>query len=373
MRRLQYRLAATLAALLAGVLAFGAAGNRSPAPLRLSPDGRFKVALFADLHYGENAWTDWGPAQDAGSDRVMAAVLDAEKPDFVVYLGDLVTANNVPIPNATLYWDRATSPARRRGIPWATVFGNHDDMAFEWPMEWFSPDGVPPVHCPPSVSDCSFRGTPRVDLMMAEVDRDGGEQGLSRSSVGPEKLWPGVSNYVLQVLSREKEQDPALLMYFLDSGGGSYPEVISDAQVRWFQTQSQFLNPDGRIPELVFWHIPSTAYAKVAPRAKSKIRRPCVGSLNREGVAPQQAEWGMMDSLANRPSVKAIFVGHNHGLDWCCPYDKLWLCFARHTGHGGYGGWPRGSRIVEMSENPFSVESWIRMENGTTHSHIVLG
>jgi hypothetical protein len=48
------------------------------------------------------------------------------------------------------------------------------------------------------------------------------------------------------VLSREKEQDPALLMYFLDSGGGSYPEVISAAQVGWFESQSQFLNPDGR-------------------------------------------------------------------------------------------------------------------------------
>jgi hypothetical protein len=38
------------------------------------------VALFADLHYGEDAWTDWGPAQDAASDRVMAAVLDVENP-----------------------------------------------------------------------------------------------------------------------------------------------------------------------------------------------------------------------------------------------------------------------------------------------------
>ena len=69
--------------------------------------------------------------------------------DFVVYLGDLVTANNLPIPNASLYWDRAISASRSRGIPWATVFGNHDDMPFEWPPEWFSPDGVPPLRCPP--------------------------------------------------------------------------------------------------------------------------------------------------------------------------------------------------------------------------------
>lgn len=74
---------------LAAALALSAAGLRSPAehrqpadnrrPLRFASGG-FKVALFADLHYGENAWTDWGPRQDAGSDRVMAAVLDAEKP-----------------------------------------------------------------------------------------------------------------------------------------------------------------------------------------------------------------------------------------------------------------------------------------------------
>jgi hypothetical protein len=55
------------------------ADDRRP-PLRFGSGGGFKVALFADLHYGEDGWTDWGPAQDAGSDRVMAAVLDAEKP-----------------------------------------------------------------------------------------------------------------------------------------------------------------------------------------------------------------------------------------------------------------------------------------------------
>jgi hypothetical protein len=45
----------------------------------------FKVALFVDLHYGEDAWTDWGPAQDAASDRVMAAVLDAENPGVCLH------------------------------------------------------------------------------------------------------------------------------------------------------------------------------------------------------------------------------------------------------------------------------------------------
>jgi hypothetical protein len=51
------------------------------------------------------------------------------------------------------------------------VFGNHDDMAFERPPEWFSPDGVPPLRWLPGPgSGCGLRGTPRTDLVAAETD-----------------------------------------------------------------------------------------------------------------------------------------------------------------------------------------------------------
>lgn len=40
----------------------------------------FKIALFADLHFGEDAWTNWGPQQDLNSVKVMSTVLDNEQP-----------------------------------------------------------------------------------------------------------------------------------------------------------------------------------------------------------------------------------------------------------------------------------------------------
>lgn len=55
--------------------------------------------------------------------------------DFAVYLGDVITANNIMVANASLYWDQAISPTKARGIPWASVFGNHDDAPFVWPIE----------------------------------------------------------------------------------------------------------------------------------------------------------------------------------------------------------------------------------------------
>ncbi|CAI9099806.1 OLC1v1036684C1 [Oldenlandia corymbosa var. corymbosa] len=339
--------------------------------LQMPQNSPFKIALFADLHFGEDAWTDWGPRQDVNSIKVMSTVLDQEQPGFVIYLGDVITANNIPIQNASLYWDQAISPTKNRGIPFATIFGNHDDAPFEWPLEWFSSPGIPEHHCPAvNVSDpditCSFKGTTRLELMNGEILHNT----LSLTKSGPSKLWPSVSNYLLQLSSSNDPELHVALMYFLDSGGGSYPEVISGAQVKWFLQKSQEVNPNSRIPEIIFWHIPSKAYEKVARRRPFKGN--CVGSLFKESVAAQEAETGIMQLLEERPSVKAVFVGHNHGLDWCCPYKKLWLCYARHSGYGGYGNWPRGARILEITEKPFSLKSWIRMEDGTSHSYVVL-
>lgn len=205
-----------------------------------------------------------------------------------------------------------------------------------------------------------------MELMKHEI----ASNAQSLTQPGPMDLWPSVSNYVLNISSSDDPQSPVAFFYFLDSGGGSYPEVISKAQADWFRSKSQEINPDSRVPEIIFWHIPSKAYSSVAPRFF--VRKPCVGSMNNEKVASQEAEFGIMKILERRPSVKAVIVGHNHGLDWCCPYKKLWLCFARHTGYGGYGSWARGARILEISQQSFSFRSWIRMEDGSVHSEVVL-
>ncbi|CAN1256155.1 Probable inactive purple acid phosphatase 16 [Linum perenne] len=261
----------------------------------------FKIAMFADLHFGEDAWTDWGPLQDVLSTGLISSVLDTEKPDFTVYLGDVITANNIAIGNASAYWDQAIAPTRERRIPWATVFGNHDDAKFEWPAEW-NKSGIPEIKCPPGGADCSFKGTSRVELMRKEVEKDG--KGLSFSGSGPASLLPSVSNYVIPVGSSGVGSPPVLLMYFLDSGGGSYPGGISAAQTAWLQGKFRELNPDSRIPEIVFWHIPSKAYATVAPARSVGVASPCVGSINAENVAPQDQEVGATDMLSKRTSVK---------------------------------------------------------------------
>lgn len=128
-----------------------------------------------------------------------------------------------------------------------------------------------------------------------------------------------------------------------------------------------------RIPELVFWHIPRIAYKQAGPGANIPIEAPCVGSINDEKIAPQETEGGIMNVLLTRKSVKAVLVGHNHGLDWCCPYHNLQLCCSRHTGYGGYGTWKRGARFVEIMQEPtLRIMTSVILEDGSVVSELQL-
>lgn len=89
---------------------------------------------------------------------------------------------------------------------------------------------------------CSFKGTSRLELMKNEIEHNA----FSYSRSGPNNLWPSISNYVLQISSSDS-QVPVAFMYFFDSGGGSYPEILSTAQAEWFRVKSQQINPDARL------------------------------------------------------------------------------------------------------------------------------
>lgn len=56
---------------------------KSQPVLRLNENNKFHIAIFSDLHYGEEEH-GWGVDQDVNSTRVMNDILDYEDPDFVI-------------------------------------------------------------------------------------------------------------------------------------------------------------------------------------------------------------------------------------------------------------------------------------------------
>ena len=66
----------------------------------------FKILQLADLHFGEDEWTDWGPEQDRKSIEALKYFIKAERPDLVVLSGDQVTGLNID-KNATSYYKKS--------------------------------------------------------------------------------------------------------------------------------------------------------------------------------------------------------------------------------------------------------------------------
>eukprot|EP00751_Fragilariopsis_kerguelensis_P043131 CAMPEP_0171024764 /NCGR_PEP_ID=MMETSP0736-20130129/33168_1 /TAXON_ID=186038 /ORGANISM="Fragilariopsis kerguelensis, Strain L26-C5" /LENGTH=391 /DNA_ID=CAMNT_0011464745 /DNA_START=62 /DNA_END=1233 /DNA_ORIENTATION=- len=277
----------------------------------------FQIMQITDIHLGEAEFTDWGPAQDEKTMKLLDKMFEYEKPDLIVLGGDQLTANNCR-GNCTKYYQILGQFLSNYRIPWATIMGNHDDMDFE------VNDGTGTIIPPLLHETC-----------------------LSLSQNSPDYLT-GVTNYVLDVLDPITNQ-PALQIFFLDSGGGSIREAIENDQVQWLReavtsgvSTTTSVSTTMAVPSVAFQHIPTSAHKYVDDS--------CFGYQG-EGVAQLEYDGGIVDVMIESDRFHFLAVGHNHGNDYCCPHNQeneLYLCFGRHSGYGGYGKWDRGVRMYEF-------------------------
>lgn len=100
-------------------------------PPRFRADGTFTIVQFTDLHietavHGRHFHH---PPSVHETVSILEAVLDAEKPDFVAYTGDICEVSSKSCKehaNQTAVFHHAFGPSERRGIPWALTLGNWD-------------------------------------------------------------------------------------------------------------------------------------------------------------------------------------------------------------------------------------------------------
>jgi hypothetical protein len=132
----------------------------------------------------------------------------------------------------------------------------------------------------------------------------------------------------------------------------------------------------------VFVHIPPPEVATIftPPTQPGSV---CTGTLADDGITPTIGENTLVSTLFAANGTNAgVFFGHDHGNAYCCAFSTgnmtsaVNLCYGRHSGFGGYGDWPRGARVIEISMNAtfneLSINTWIRMEDGSTNSFEVL-
>ncbi len=291
--------------------------------LRFKTDKKFKIAQFTDTHIKPE-----DPKSEAAF-KTINEVLEKEKPDLVVFTGDVVTGK--PVEKG---WQMVTQPVIDRKIPFAVVFGNHDD-----------------------------------------------EHGLSRAQLSdllvklPGCLFVpkvpdvfGYGNYVLEVKSSAGNANSALL-YCMDSNAYSPMKDVVDGygwfredQIDWYREQSKKQAAvNGKVvPALAFFHIPLPEYTEAYKNEKN----PAVG-VRLENECSPRVNSGMYLAMLECGDVMGTFVGHDHVNDYVAYLNGIALAYGRFTGgKTTYNELPNGGRIIELSEGERAFKTWIRTGEG---------
>lgn len=303
-------------------------------PLAFGKNGSFTIVQFTDLH-----WKDGRP-EDERTRRMMETIVEAERPDLVVFTGDViytgpVDPGNQPCEHPEQAFRDAVSAIEERGIPWAFVYGNHD-----------------------AENRITQQGL--MDVIQ--------EHDHSVTEPGPTSI-AGLGNYALSIAGTDGKA--AAQLYFLDSGAYSQIESIpgygwvQPNQLQWLMDESTRANPGRargeKLPALAFFHIPIPEYQYMWDT------QTCYG-VKHEPVCSAQVNSGLFAAMLEMGDVMGTFCGHDHVNDFHGTYHGIRLCYGRSSGHSTYGrdGMLRGARVIRLQEGQHSFDTWLRLEDGST-------
>ncbi|MDR3233017.1 MAG: metallophosphoesterase family protein [Planctomycetaceae bacterium] len=295
--------------------------------LKFSPAGTLRIVQIADPHY------DPKRENKEATDRLnlLNQVFDTEKPDFAIYTGDVVNGDTLAD------WDAVIAPCIERKIPWALVFGNHDDEhghTNEQILEYLQ----------------------KKPYCLAER--------------GPKDIG-GVGNYVLEV-RKDCESQIGFVLYCFDNAykvphkplASSGPVGwFSAEQVQWYRTASrQYTEANGGkpLPALAFFHIPLDEYAQI-PKYPHQTQMTGTMYEDPPGIFSGIMNSGLFQAMFECGDVQGTFCGHDHANDFIGLLHGIALAYGRSACQR----YPIGVRVIEISsENPQTFKTWIRLMDG---------
>ncbi|MBQ2964537.1 MAG: metallophosphoesterase family protein [Clostridia bacterium] len=303
--------------------------------LRFKKDKPFRIFLMSDLHGGKGV-SDQLP-------EAIEAVMAKYEPDLVLLGGDTAGCGPVHVEteqDLREYLDIITEPMNKRNIPWAHVFGNHDDnygLSREKQQEIY--ESYP----------------------------------LCLSEAGPEEI-SGVGNYCLPVFASDSDkikfavwgfdshdnlrgfrreyglpEDMKIVLHNHLHDGTDYDGVHFD-QAAWYYFESMRLEKENgeKIPGMMYMHIAIPEFYLVSQNYHDCK---CYGSKC-ENVASGEINFGLFAACLQRGDIKAIFAGHDHINDFHGTYCGIKFAYDGGLTYDGYQrDWIRGGRLIEINEN----------------------
>lgn len=344
MKNLQKIIALLLACVLVSGFATMASAEDDSA-LKFNSDGQFKIMIFADNQDNEDI--------EETTVQIMTEALAKHKPDLVVFLGD----NTVSVSEETHYEGikALLAPTMKADIPFAVVFGNHDQENVGGDKE----------------------------LLLSMYQEIGGDLCLT-TDMAPETYGCGNSN--VTILSSDGKKT-AFNLWFFDTGStlvyedGSRDgyDYIREDQVKWYEeteTALKTANGGKTVPSMVFQHIivpdvykaiysvelpfetdgytyEGVTYLPVPSFSKYSgiILEPCSPSYYNKA--------GQFDAWVEHGDVIAMFCGHDHINDFQTTYEGIGINNVPTVGGSAYhDNISRGAGLITLDESDLSTYSY---------------
>ena len=337
MKKRKPLLCAALSALLLTYLTVPVYAAKEDAVLQFDENGEFRILIVADTQ-------DTATPQEATL-RLLYAELDAADADLVVFTGDQVHGPSVRTEAAMeKALDAILAPVAERGIPFAAVFGNHDN-----------------------------EGGVSKETQLAIYQSYPG----CLMSAGPDGIT-GCGNYNLLVWSSDGSR-PVCNLWFLDSGtygekGVSKYARVEQDQIDWYTSTAGVLAEQygEMLPAYLFQHIIVPEIYDLlteAPASEKKTDGVVEGFSSRSGhyykmgdgftaghlgeaPCPPDIPSGEFAAIRDTGDVVAAFFGHDHKNDFVGTYEGVDLVNTSSTGFYIYGDREyHGARLIVLHEN----------------------
>ncbi len=321
-------------AMLVSALSVFASANNDTV-LQFGEDGKFQIMLFADVQ-------DEYPLEET-TIQLMCESLDKYQPDLAVFLGDNTVAEGHEAQYNTI--KEMVKPLNDRNVPYAIVFGNHDQeqgVTKEELLEYYQEFGCLTYDADPDLYGC------------------------------------GNSN--LTILSSDGAK-VAFNLWFIDSNSsnpdrevGGYDYVHED-QIEWYKnTAAELKEANGGevVPSLLFQHIIfPEVYEVLYPKLPITIGKdftingttyiPLPGLDTHSGVVfepccPPYNSVGQFDAIVETGDVLASFHGHDHTNDFVATCEGVDIVSVPTVGCNSYStDLTRGVGLITLDESDLTT------------------
>lgn len=263
---------------------------------------------------------DWQNGKSDVLAETVRVLVESVRPDLITVSGDLAQAGHLDS------YAKLADLLASTGVPWAPIFGNHDEMAGEGPV---------------------------LDAIEVMKKRPG-----FTFEAGPKEL--GIGNFIVLIKEGEKPVHAVFLVDthdmkpWVNEKGQTSKEYsdLSAEQIKWYRDSVDELKREGVPESTLIMHIPAYNYNEaIAAAIKPGVDPYSVDSAEgaqtgcwAEGyedsfgvmrdISSYPADNGFFDTVLEGGHTKTFIAGHNHASNFSIAYRGVRFVFSLKAGPG---------------------------------------